>query len=244
MCVPARSNAKREAGRVADAAGADASREATARSAPHTARDDIVCDTAETRGRENRGRNQILEPGSLPGLFSRNGRKRSSPSRPRAHHTESRARRTRIEADSRAGGGLETPAKHGGGAARSKGAGYDSIPGGDGVSVTLNRAFDAGQRTKRTPIFGAAMSGPETPARVKKETAKVRSRVRRGEHMTETTSCHGREVSPRRTPAPGSLAIAERFHDGFGTPETPVRVVTLAPRPGSSRRPKRDAADR
>lgn len=122
---------------MADAAGADASREATARSAPHTARDDIVCDTAETRGRENRGRNQILEPGSLPGLFSRNGRKRSSPSRPRAHHTESRARRTRIEADSRAGGGLETPAKHGGGAARSKGAGYDSIPGGDGVSVTL-----------------------------------------------------------------------------------------------------------
>ena len=88
------------------------------------------------------------------------------------------------------------------------------------------------------------MSCPETPARVKKETAKVRSRVRRGEHMTETTSCHGREVSPRRTPAPGSLAIAERFHDGFGTPETPVRVVTLAPRPGSSRRPKRDAADR
>lgn len=62
--------------------------------------------------------------------------------------------------------------------------------------------------------------------------------------MTETTSCHGREVSPCRTPAPGSLAIAERFHDGFGTPETRVRVVTLAPRPGSSRRPKRDAADR
>ena len=101
--------------------------------------------------------------------------------------------------------------------------------GGDGVSVTLNRAFDAGQRTKRTPIFGAAMSGPETPARVKKETAKVRSRVRRGEHMTETTSCHGREVSPRRTPAPGSLAIAERFHDGFGTPETRVRSRPLAP---------------
>ena len=39
-CVPARSNAKRGAGRVADAAGAEASREATARSAPlDTARD-------------------------------------------------------------------------------------------------------------------------------------------------------------------------------------------------------------
>jgi len=178
VCVPARSNAKRGAGRVADAAGADASREATARSAPHTARDDIVCDTAETRGRENRGRNQILEPGSLPGLFSRNGRKRSSPSRPRARHTESRARRTRIEADSRAGGGLETPAKHGGGAARSKGAGYDSIPGGDGVSVTLNRAFDAGQRTNERPFSAPRCQAPRPPRGRRRKTRRYEAVTR------------------------------------------------------------------
>ena len=170
----------------------------------------------------------------------------SSPSR-RVRAIPSRARAGRVSRRILARGRTYRHPRSAGAARRARTA-RETTPvlfgGGDGVSVTLNRAFDAGQRTKRTPIFGAAMSGPETPARVKKETAKVRSRVRRGEHMTETISCHGREVSPRRTPAPGSLAIAERFHDGFGTPETPVRVVTLAPRPGSSRRPKRDAADR
>lgn len=169
------------------------------------------------------------------------------PPRGRVRAIPSRARAGRVSRRILARGRTYRHPRSAGAARRARTA-RETTPvlfgGGDGVSVTLNRAFDAGQRTKRTPIFGAAMSGPETPARVKKETAKVRSRVRRGEHMTETTSCHGREVSPRRTPAPGSLAIAERFHDGFGTPETPVRVVTLAPRPGSSRRPKRDAADR
>ena len=169
------------------------------------------------------------------------------PPRGRVRAIPSRARAGRVSRQILARGRTCRHPRSAGAARRARTA-RETTPvlfgGGDGVSVTLNRAFDAGQRTKRTPIFGAAMSGPETPARVKKETAKVRSRVRRGEHMTETTSCHGREVSPRRTPAPGSLAIAERFHDGFGTPETPVRVVTLAPRPGSSRRPKRDAAER
>ena len=157
------------------------------------------------------------------------------PPRGRVRAIPSRARAGRVSRRILARGRTYRHPRSAGAARRARTA-RETTPvlfgGGDGVSVTLNRAFDAGQRTKRTPIFGAAMSGPETPARVKKETAKVRSRVRRGEHMTETTSCHGREVSPRRTPAPGSLAIAERFHDGFGTPETPVRVVTLAPRPG------------
>ena len=152
------------------------------------------------------------------------------PPRGRVRAIPSRARAGRVSRRILARGRTYRHPRSAGAARRARTA-RETTPvlfgGGDGVSVTLNRAFDAGQRTKRTPIFGAAMSGPETPARVKKETAKVRSRVRRGEHMTETTSCHGREVSPRRTPAPGSLAIAERFHDGFGTPETPVRVVTL-----------------
>ena len=80
---------------MTDAAGADASREATARSAPHTARDDIVCDTAETRGRENRGRNQILEPGSCRDFFLETAES-ALPPRDRVRAIPSRARAGRV----------------------------------------------------------------------------------------------------------------------------------------------------
>ena len=132
-CVPARSNAKRGIGRVADAAGAEASREATARSAPlDTARDIvrrhiIVC----TRVAQSfaRGRNRIRRAfGRSFSDFLETAESASSPSRPPARHTESRARWTRIAANSRAEGNGEIPVKPRSRAARSNCAEDDSSP--------------------------------------------------------------------------------------------------------------------
>jgi hypothetical protein len=99
-CVSARPNAKRGAGRDADAAGAEASREATARSAPLDTARDMVSDTQASPWPRNVAREEISHLGV--NFFLETAEGASSPSRPRARHTESRARQTRIAADSRA----------------------------------------------------------------------------------------------------------------------------------------------